>query len=1271
MDVSGESLWINPPFRQAGAFIDHYLQCKQKSPSDTCALIVLPRWKRAKWWGVATQHFKVARYYPAGTPLFQYPGSKDLSPCKWPVTVFWDGPSGVFQKCVEDDGCCASDIPAVPVNTAAMGVASDKQADHTSMHAPQPPPLVILAGNSGCRRLKVLLDSGCTHSIASAAYVSACAVSTVPGPRKYRLRMADGSCQSMTRMVPNLKLRMGQFKCKLDLHVADIAGYDLVLGMDWLRRFNPDVDWETGQVQVDVGTARVVLPLAPVVDNLPKVYLLDAVKAAKQIRQSGVSYFFAMLTDPADELHPDDVPFEGSPKFVNADERFRKDIDAILEEYADVSAEPTGIPPTRFGTDFKIVLEEGSHPVYGPVYRMSPAELAEVKRQLAELIDRGWIRPSESPFGAPILFVRKKDGSLRMCVDYRRLNAVTVKNKAPLPRIDDLFDVLSGSKWFSRCDLAQGYHQMRVADEDVQKTAFRTRYGHFEFTVLPFGLTNAPSAFMTMMNKVLQPYLDRFVVVFLDDILVFSKTQEEHIAHLRTVFAELRKHKLHVKLPKCAFGLQEVGFLGHVVGADGIKVDKQKTAAVQSWPVPTTVHEVRAFLGLAGYYRRFVKGFADIAVPLTDLTKKAAFGPLLGKWGVPQQKAFDDLKSALSNPPVLVHADPSKPYTLYTDSSQVAHGAVLMQDHGNGLQPIAFFSHKLSSAERNYAVGELEMLAVVRALQQFRSYVEGATVTVLTDHANLVSSNTTQLPPSKRYARWIEYVMQFDMKLQYIKGSKNIADVFSRRPDAAEINAATALSFSLLDRIAGAYAADARYGDRRFVARLVFDGKLRVWLRDGRVCVPNDVELKQDILHMCHDADASGHLGVNKTHGRVASRFWWPRMIASVKKYVQSCPICQRNKPIGQKPAGLLQPLPVPNLPWSMISMDLITNLSAVDGHDAIFTVTDRFSKMVHFIPCSKTVTSEGLWELFAANVLKLHGYPEVVISDRDPRFVAQYWQSQMQSIGARLNMSTAGHPQTDGASERANRTVEQMLRCYVDGRQENWVRMLPMVEFAYNSAINEVTGVSPFSVVYGYEPRAPVDLALLGAPASARAVQDRSAFFDGIKRMIVAAQDRQVKFANQHRRDVHFGVGSEVLLSTANISFPDTMSSHLLPKYLGPFTILEKLGPVTYKLALPDTMKGTHPVFHVSLLKQWFAPVSADFPKQRDPEHKPPAIDPVDDQWEVDFICRGPSYLGGGSYKFYKVRWLGWGREYDKWVREDNIHPDLIAEYNARIAAG
>jgi hypothetical protein len=347
----------------------------------------------------------------------------------------------------------------------------------------------------------------------------------------------------------------------------------------------------------------------------------------------------------------------------------------IIRDFPEVFPEDVyGLPPIR-QVEFRIDLIPGATPVAKSPYRLAPPEMQELASQLQELADKGFIRPSHSPWGAPVLFVKKKDGTFRMCIDYRELNKLTIKNRYPLPRIDDLFDQLQGSAWFSKIDLRSGYHQLRVHEDDISKTAFRTRYGHYEFTVMPFGLTNAPAVFMDLMNRVCRPYLDKFVIVFIDDILIYSKTREEHEQHLKLMLELLRKEQLYAKFSKCEFWLKEVQFLGHIFNKDGVQVDPAKIEAVKNWNAPRTPTEVRSFLGLAGYYRRFISNFSKIAVPLTALTHKDK--PYV--WGPEQENAFRTRKQKLCDAPILTLPDGVEDFVVYCDASNQGLGCVLMQ----------------------------------------------------------------------------------------------------------------------------------------------------------------------------------------------------------------------------------------------------------------------------------------------------------------------------------------------------------------------------------------------------------------------------------------------------------------------------------------------------------------------------------------------------------------------------------------------------------------
>jgi len=445
----------------------------------------------------------------------------------------------------------------------------------------------------------------------------------------------------------------------------------------------------------------------------------------------------------------------------------------VVQDFPEVF--PNDIPgllPNR-EIEFSIDLMSGVGPISMAPYRMSPFELAELKKQLEELLEKQFIRPSVSPWGAPVLLVKKKDGSFRLCVDYRQLNKFTIKNKYPFPRIDDLTDQLRGASIFSKIDLRSRYHQIRVKAEDIQKTAFRTRYGHYEYQVMSFGVTNAPAIFMDYMNRIFHPFLDQFVVVFIDDILIYCMTLEEHKEHLRIVLQILKEKRLYAKLSKCEFWLEEVKFLGHVISNKGVSVDLTKVETILQWEPPKIVTEIRSFLGLAGCYRRFIEGFSKISMLLTQLTKNGqAF-----VWTEKCENSFQELKKRLTTSPVLALPDPTGHFVIFCDASKMGLGCVLMQDK----RVVAYSSRQLRTHEKNYPTHDLELAAIVFALKIWRHYVYGGKFEVFSDYKSL-KYLFDQKELNMRQRRWMEFLKDYDFELHYHLGKANIvADALSRK----------------------------------------------------------------------------------------------------------------------------------------------------------------------------------------------------------------------------------------------------------------------------------------------------------------------------------------------------------------------------------------------------------------------------------------------------------------------------------------------------------
>ena len=870
-DVCGASVWLNVPLRRSGVFLQHYLAGKQKAPTTTSAVLILPKCPHKPWWAL-TKDMKVLHEYPAGSDIFiTSPTAAGVSKeqvqrSTRDVVVFWDPPRlelpaqkpRAWQEALQEQEQVAQQAAAEKLPSTSSPEAAEKVEAAEQLESSHQ--VIKLRAKVQGQVVQALVDSGASCDFISEELVERLQLKTLPTGGQVRL--INGQLEDSAAVVPKLAYRTGSFLDKRPFQVTKLVGVELILGKPWLTQFNPDIDWVVNMIRI-VTRQGVVHVLHEKVDQdqeCSNFGLLSAMQFKREIRKGGTAFLAVLQEVDAQQVDEDAMFSDKLAVVVNGpNPELNRLLRLKLTEFGDVFAKlPKGLPPQR-AVDHHIELIPGSQPPYGPVYRMSPLELEEVRKQLTELLEMEFIQASKSAFAAPILFVRKKNGKLRMCVDYRALNKLTIKDRYPLPRIDSLLDQLQGACYFSKLDLQSGYHQIRIAPEDVPKTAFRTRYGQYEWRVLPFGLCNGPATCQRLMNEILSPYLDKFVIGYLDDALIYSKTAEEHVEHVHKVLSLLQKHRLFAGLEKCAFGLQEIDFLGHVMSKEGAKVDPKKVDAVKEWPVPTSVHDVRCFLGLTGYYRRFIKQYAHIALPLTELTKQNV--PWRWRCDV-EGVAFQKLKDALISAPVLVLADPSLPYEVYTDASGFALGAVLLQNQGKGLQPVAYLSRKLSPTEQRYPNGDREMLSIIYALTVWRCYLEGAQFKVNSDHLNHTwfAKKKTELL-TRRQAQWMLWLEQFycDVEIVHKAGRENLSDSLSRRPDL--LCAVTSVDAKVfLQRVQDAYQQDAYY-DKPFPYLTNRDG---FWFVGDRLAIPADKKLRQEIIAECHDSLSAGHFGVTK-----------------------------------------------------------------------------------------------------------------------------------------------------------------------------------------------------------------------------------------------------------------------------------------------------------------------------------------------------------------------------------------------------------------------
>lgn len=555
--------------------------------------------------------------------------------------------------------------------------------------------LRALVGN---QVLLILVDSGSTGSFLNESMFSRlnCSVQTT---NPVSVRLANNQELQCDKMVPNLSWWIQGETFHTPMRVLPLGAYDAILGVDWLKCHGPiKGDWVQKTLKVTNMGKRVLLQGVQAIDK-PTVHELPVEQLLKW--NKGNDVWALVVIQPRTEAVPSSTPAA---------------VQAVLDQFAEVFAEPTTLPPSR-PYDHAIALKSDATPFNARPYRYSPEHKTEIERQVRSMLKAGIICPSMSPFASPVLLVLKKDGSWRFCIDYRRLNELTVKNVFPMPVIDELLDELAGAKVFSKLDLHAGYHQIRMHPDDEAKTAFKTHQGHYQFKVMPFGLCNAPATFQCVMNVVLEPCLRRSVLVFMDDILVYSTSMEQHVEHLSEVLQLLLKAQLFVKSSKCSFACNSLEYLGHIISAEGVATDPQKTQAMVNWPLPTTVTELRGFLGLTRYYRKFVRNYAVIAKPLTNLLRKRCF-----VWSDAATSAFQALKHNMSTTPVLSLPDFSKPFVVETDACDSGIAAVLMQDQ----HPIAFLSKPLSKQHLTLSIYDKEFLALLMAVERWRPYLQRA-----------------------------------------------------------------------------------------------------------------------------------------------------------------------------------------------------------------------------------------------------------------------------------------------------------------------------------------------------------------------------------------------------------------------------------------------------------------------------------------------------------------------------------------------------------------
>jgi hypothetical protein len=802
-------------------------------------------------------------------------------------------------------------------------------------------------------------------------------------------------------------------------------------------------------------------------------------------------------------------------------------------------------------------------------------------------------------------------------------------------------------------------------------------------------MTNSPATFQSLMNSVFADLIAIGVVaVYMDDILIYTPTLVEHRKIVREVLQRLQDHDLYLKPEKCEFEKQEIEYLGMIIRPGEVCMDPGKVSAVRDWPTPTTLRDVRAFIGFSNFYRRFIKDFSSIARPLHDLTKK----DVPWQWHAEQQHAFDTLKEKFCQEPILKVYDPNLETRVEVDASGYATGGILSQKYPDGLwHPIAYRSSSMSKEERNYEIYDREMLGCIRALEDWRHYLEGISFEIVTDHKN-IEWWASMRDLNRRQARWTLYLSRFSFKITYRKGELMQADTLSRfstdqvsdKEDNRQVQVLKPEHFiraakahfvpevdSLGDRIRWASLREAEVIEGlksidKNAPKALTNGTM-MWEEDdgfvyykGRLYVPNDRKLRQDVVKSCHDTILAGHPGKNGTTELVSRYYWWPRMAGFISAYVEGCDRCQRYQK-DLHPKALIQPQEVPEGPWQTIGIDLIGPLPVSRGKDAILNIVDHYTKQIHLFPVTTQLTADGVASIYFEQVFPLHGIPKKIISDRGPQFAARSMRALYKHLGIDAGLTTAYHPQANGQVERKNQEVEIYLKIFTGKRQDDWADLLPTAEFVINSRLNSATGHTPFELLYSYTPDFTIPVGRpSGIPVLDKRLQNLQVVRKDAEAALRLSKKRMQTDVEQRMKPYKFNVGDKVWLQAKQIKIHQ-QSAKLGPKQLGPFEVTEVRSNVDYKLALPPAL-WIHDVFHVDRL----SPYKGNEVNGQVPPPPEPVIVEGEEEYKVDHIR--DSKLFGRTLK-YLVRWTGYGEGEDTWEPAKNLEhaQDKVLEFYSK----
>lgn len=870
-------------------------------------------------------------------------------------------------------------------------------------------------------------------------------------------------------------------------------------------------------------------------------------------------------------------------KHILSDEQ-RRQLEKLTQHYFELMGDKLG--RTNL-IEHKIIVD--SQPIKSRYYPVSPAIQERINEELKYMIENDIVEPSNSSWSSPVLLVPKPNNKWRFCVDYRKLNRVTKKDAYPLPYISTILDKLRNAQYLSSLDIKSAYWQVPVAQESREYTAFTIpNRGLFQFKVLPFGLSNSPATFQRLIDKVIGSDLEKYCLVYLDDIIIVTDNFDLHLQVLDEVFKRLSAAGLTVSKEKCQFCRESLKYLGYVVDRQGLHVDPDKVSAIMNLPIPQNVKQVRQVIGTISWYRKFVPKFSDVIAPLCALLRKNK----TFTWNSDCDKAFHNIKQCLVSAPILSCPDFRKPFFVQTDASGHGIGAVLSQQHEDGEHVICYISRSLSRCEKNYSTTELECLAVLWAVEKWKCYLDGYQFFVVTDHASLKWLDNLK-DPTGRLGRWAVRLQQFDYEVIHRKGKDHVVpDLLSRAVPNIEVIETPTICDTWYNRMLRKVREDPlTFPDWRVENSTLLKHtrcdypELAQESSRWKIVVPKEDRSK--LLHENHDTVTSGHVGIYKTYERLKSKYYWPKMKADVTRYIHRCQVCIAHKPINHTPSGLMGSRPTITKPWQMIAVDVVGPLPrSSSGYVYILVVSDYFSKFPLLFPL-RTASSKSIATLIEENVFLLFGTPEFLICDNGTQFRSHIFTSLCESYGTKILFTSPYHPQANPV-ERVNRNLKIMLSSYVQDNHRSWDKVLVKIACALRTSKHEVLGQTPFFVNFGREH-------CVSGTAYKHPIQDEAMPLDrktGFEKVFEDVQER-IKMAHQkskarydlRRRPVQFSVGDRVwkrnyVLSNALQGF----NAKLAPKYVGPFVIKKKISPLTYELT--DNSDRSLGIWHVKDLK-------------------------------------------------------------------------------------